>query len=81
MNPIISEALFASLTLSLIPMAAISLCAGLVAMLQSITQVQEQSIVHLARIAALVGVLLWGGHQGYQELEGIFIKILAIAAK
>jgi type III secretory pathway component EscS len=79
MNPVIADALLSSLFISLIPMAAISLGGGVVALLQAITQVQEQSMVHFARIVALVVVLLWGGHEAYTQLETIFIRVIALA--
>jgi len=80
MNPIIADALVSALFISLVPMAAISVGAGAVALLQAITQVQEQSIVHFARIVVLVLVLIWGGHEAYAQLEAIFIKVLTLGA-
>jgi type III secretory pathway component EscS len=80
MNPVISEALIAALFISLVPMAAISLGAGAVALLQAITQVQEQSMVHFARIVVLVLVMLWGAHEAFASLESIFLKVLSLCA-
>lgn len=78
MNIVISEALVAALLASLVPMAAISLGAGAVALLQAITQVQEQSMVHLARIAVLVIVMLCGAQEAFASLESIFLKVLSL---
>jgi flagellar biosynthesis protein FliQ len=80
MNPIIADALVSALFISLVPMAAISLGAGAVALLQAITQVQEQSMVHFARIVILVLVMMWGGQEAYAHLEGIFVKVLSLCA-
>ncbi len=80
MNPIINQALIAALFISLVPMAAISIGAGAVTLLQAITQVQEQSMVHFVRIVVLVLVLIWGGHEAYAQLEQIFMSVLSLCA-
>jgi type III secretory pathway component EscS len=79
-SPVISEALITTLTTSLVPMAAISLAAGVVALLQAVTQIQEQSMVHFARIIALVLVMLWGAQEAFSHLESIFVKVLSLCA-
>jgi len=79
-NPIINQALIAALFISLVPMAAISIGAGAVTLLQAITQVQEQSMVHFVRIIALVLVLMWGGQAAFAQLEAIFINVLTLSA-
>jgi type III secretory pathway component EscS len=79
-NPILNQALVAALFISLVPMAAISIGAGAVTLLQAITQVQEQSMVHFVRIVVLVSVLVWGGHEAYAQLERIFMAVLALCA-
>lgn len=80
MNPLIADALMSALIISLIPMGAISLAAGAMALLQAVTQVQEQSLVHLVRIIALVLVLMWGGHAAYAQLEALFADVLSLGA-
>jgi flagellar biosynthesis protein FliQ len=80
MHAIVSEALIAALCISLVPMAAISLGAGAVALLQAITQVQEQSMVHFARIIVLVLVILWGAREAFAALESIFLKVISLCA-
>ena len=80
MNPLIADALMSALIISLIPMAAISLAAGTMALIQAVTQVQEQSMVHFVRIIALVLVLLWGGQAAFAQLEAIFIDVLTLSA-
>ena len=60
-----------------LPMILTAMLVGLtVSILQAVTQVQEQSISHLARIAALVLVVLWGGQRGYGELERMFVAVI-----
>lgn len=76
MFALVEESMVSALTLSLVPMGAIALIAGITALLQAITQVQEQSISHLARVGALALVLLWGGQRGYGELERMFVAVI-----
>jgi len=66
--------------LSLVPMVAISLAGGLVALLQAITQVQEQSVVHFVKLVTLMVVLLWGGGHAMSRLEDIFVRVVSLAA-
>ncbi len=80
MQTILIDALFAVLVLSGIPMAAISLGAGVIALLQAITQVQEQSLLHLARLLIMVAVLLAAGGHALSLLESIFLKVLSLAS-
>lgn len=77
MFSLIEEFLVSALVLSLVPMGAIGVVAGIAALLQTVTQVQEQSISHFARITALVLVLLWGGRCGYEELERMLVAVIS----
>jgi type III secretory pathway component EscS len=45
-------------------------------MLQAITQVQEQSISHLARLVAISVVLVWGGQRAFGEIERMFVAVI-----
>jgi type III secretory pathway component EscS len=81
MNALVVDSITIALIISVIPMAAISLGAGLVALIQAMTQVQEQSIVHLARLIMISLALVWGGQQAYTEIEGIFMKVVSMAAQ
>ncbi len=81
MQAIISEAVYVTMVISLIPMLAISLGAGLVALVQAVTQVQEQSMVHFARLVVMVFVLVWGGGHAFSELEALFVKVVGYAAQ
>ena len=80
MHTILSEALYYALVVSLAPMLAISIGAGLITLLQAVTQIQEQSMVHLGRIIVLVVVIVWGGQGAFAQLEAIFLKVLALCA-
>jgi flagellar biosynthesis protein FliQ len=79
MQSILSEALVTVMLLSLVPMVSISLVAGLVTLLQAITQVQEQSVVHLARLVIVAVVLVFGGAHAMAQLEGIFYRVVALS--
>jgi flagellar biosynthesis protein FliQ len=61
-------------------MVSISLAAGLVALLQAITQVQEQSVVHLARLIVAAVVVVLGGAHAMELLEAIFFRVVALGA-
>jgi type III secretory pathway component EscS len=80
MEGLIQEALTVVILLSVIPMTAIAAGAGLVTVLQAITQVQEQSLTHLARLAILAAVVMICGGQGYILLERIFYRALSMTS-
>jgi type III secretory pathway component EscS len=77
---IITEAIYIALVISLVPMLAISFGAGTVALIQAVTQVQEQSLVHFARLVVMALVLVWGGSHAFSELEVLFVKVVGFAA-
>jgi flagellar biosynthesis protein FliQ len=81
MEAIITEAIYIAMIISLVPMLAISLGAGTVALIQAVTQVQEQSFVHLARLVMMTLVLIWGGSHAFSELEALFTKVVGFAAQ
>jgi flagellar biosynthesis protein FliQ len=81
MQAIITEAIYLAMFISLVPMLAISLGAGTVALIQAVTQVQEQSLVHLARLVMMTLVLVWGGSHAFTELEVLFTKVVGFAAQ
>lgn len=78
MHGIVTDALITMLILSFIPMAAIALCAGTVTLIQAITQVQEQSLVHLARLGVMAALLAFGGHYAFAELERVFVTVVVM---
>ena len=80
MHLIITDAITVALMVSFIPMLAISICAGIVSLLQAITQVQEQSFVHLARLFAMVVICLWGFQRAYGEIERLLIRSISLAS-
>lgn len=79
MQTILTEALFLALVLSIIPMVAISLAAGTVTLLQAITQLQDQSLVHLSRLAAMGAMIACGGSAAFAALEELFVKVVSLA--
>ena len=62
------------LILSIVPILAVGLAGGAVAVIQAATQVQEASMVHLARLAAVAVVLFIFGSTGYGILEELFVR-------
>ena len=78
MRELIHEALLIVILLSVVPMAAIAVGAGLVTVLQAITQVQEQSLTHLARLAVLTVVMIIFGQHGYELLEQIAFRAFSM---
>jgi flagellar biosynthesis protein FliQ len=55
-----------------IPMAAIALTTGCMAILQAATQIQEQSVVHLVRLVTFIAVLLVAGDWVGNEVCALF---------
>ena len=64
--------------LSAVPMAAVGAAAGLVGLVQAVTQVQEQSISHLARCIAFGAVVLAGGALAGAEVQALFVRVLEV---
>ena len=60
-----------------IPLTAVSISAGCMAILQSIFQVQEQSIVHLVRVLTIAALLFFGG----EVVHGQIVRLLHSAIK
>ncbi len=80
MRVIITEGIYLALVISLVPMLAISIGAGTAALLQAVTQVQEQSFVHFVRLVVMACVLVWGGEYAFTKLEDLFIKVVRITS-
>jgi type III secretory pathway component EscS len=81
MQAILVDGLLLALLLSLVPMAAIAFGAGLVALFQAVTQIQEQSLTHLVRLVVLAAVLAWGGYSAFGEVERLLVRsIVAVGA-
>lgn len=77
MSALFNEALVVIILGVLIPLVTVSVSAGTVAVLQSIFQVQEQSIVHLVRILTLSALLFFGG----QVAHGQIVRLLHSAIR
>lgn len=78
MEELMREALTVALIVSLVPMLAISFGAGIVTLLQSITQVQEQSLTHLARLAVFALIIIICGEHGYALIEKVFFRAFSL---
>ncbi len=74
MHDLLNYSIQTILLMSVIPIAAVGLAGGVVALVQAATQVQEASIVHLARLLAMATVLFIFAGAGYQVLEELFVR-------
>lgn len=81
MEAAIEQGLTVVMVLSLVPLAAIAAGAGLVSLLQAMLQVQEQSIVHLARLVIVAALLLLGGGAAFAEVERLFVAVVSSVAQ
>lgn len=77
MYAIVQHALVLMLQLSVIPLAVIAVGCGLVSLLQAAMQVQEQSILHLARIGLFALLVVVGGQLAFSEVQSLFVMILS----
>jgi type III secretory pathway component EscS len=77
MQALLVDGLLLTLLLSLVPIALIAAGAGLVALFQAITQIQEQSLTHLARLIVLASVLAFGGYGAFGEVERLLVRSIA----
>lgn len=59
-----------------IPMLVIALTTGCVAMLQAVTQIQEQSVVHLTRVVTFVVLVVVGGTWAGEAVCELFERSL-----
>jgi flagellar biosynthesis protein FliQ len=62
-------------------MVCISLGAGVVAVIQAITQVQEQSLTHLARLVVLAATMYIGAHEAFMQIKLCFLDVLDLIVK
>ena len=72
MQQFIFDSLMIALVLSVIPMVSIAFASGFVALLQAATQIQEQSVTHLVRLIAFLGVVLLAGDWMGGEIASLF---------
>ena len=61
MHSLVLDSLMIVIYLSGIPMVAIAFAAGSVALLQAVTQVQEQSVIHLVRLVTFIAFIIVAG--------------------
>jgi flagellar biosynthesis protein FliQ len=81
MYDLLVETLILVTVFSGVPMVILALVSGLVAFLQTVTQIQEQSVVQLARFIALVGVLFFWGNAALGEIEELFVRVVETSAQ
>ena len=81
MEAAVEQALAVVMVLSLVPLSAIAVGAGAVSLLQAMLQVQEQSIVHLARLGIVAALLLFGGAAAFAEVERLFVAVVNAASQ
>lgn len=78
MQSLVIDAVMMMLILSAIPMVGVACAAGVVALVQAATQVQEQSLTHLVRLFAFVGIVLVVGRWAGGEIAMLFERALTI---
>ncbi len=76
MNQLFIECVWLVLLISAVPVGCVSLACGVVAALQSATQIQEQSVVHLVRLCVFAGIAYLLGGLGIALLRELFVKTL-----
>lgn len=76
MDAILEHAAVVMMTLSLIPLSAVALGGGVVSLLQAALQVQEQSILHLARLGIFAVLVILGGRIAFHEIEQLFVAVV-----
>jgi type III secretory pathway component EscS len=59
-----------------IPMVAIALTTGCVAMVQAATQIQEQSVTHLVRLVTFIALAMVGADWAGSEVCALFERSL-----
>jgi flagellar biosynthesis protein FliQ len=72
MQSLVLDGLTMVIYLSGIPMVAIALATGCVALLQAVTQIQEQSIIHLVRLVTFIAFVIVAGDWAGGEVCDLF---------
>lgn len=70
------DSLMLVIYLSGIPMVAIAFTAGCMATLQAVTQIQEQSVVHLVRLATFIALVVVAGSWAGDAVSDLFERSL-----
>jgi type III secretory pathway component EscS len=76
MNQLFLECVWLVVLISAVPVGCVSFACGVVAALQSATQIQEQSVIHLVRIGVFAGTAYLLGGAGVTLLRQLFVKTL-----
>lgn len=69
------HALMVVLVGSLVPLGATSVIAFVFAVLQTVTQIQEQTFMFLVRIVTVVGIAFCFRSWGYAEYQGLVREV------
>ncbi len=59
-----------------VPMFMIAIITGCVAMIQAVTQIQEQSVVHLTRLVTFIVLVIVGGAWAGEAVCALFERSL-----
>lgn len=76
MQSLIFDSVILVTLLAGIPMIGIALTSGIVAVLQAVTQIQEQSVSHLVKFLTLLTLVLVGGDWVGNEVAALFERSL-----
>lgn len=77
---LISDAIVMMTILSVIPMGAIAFASGIIALIQAATQIQEQSVTHLVRLATFGAVAVVAGEWAGGSIVDLFERIVRVLA-
>lgn len=76
MYTLVLDSLMLVIYLSGIPMVAIAFAAGCMAMLQAVTQIQEQSVTHLVRLVTFIALVVVAGSWAGDSVCDLFERSL-----
>ena len=76
MQSLVLDSLTMVIFLSGIPMVGIALATGCVAMLQAVTQIQEQSVIHLVRLVTFIALIIVAGDWAGEAVCDLFERSL-----
>lgn len=76
MQSLVLDSLMIVIYIAGIPMVAISLATGCVAMLQAATQIQDQSVVHLVRVVTFIALVIVAGDWAGEVICDLFERSL-----
>jgi type III secretory pathway component EscS len=78
MRDLLLQGVWFAVAASGVPLAAIAVCAGCASLLQVATQIQEASITHVARLAAIAAVVVLAGDVACTAVVEIFQRAIVV---